>query len=196
VNTIEVWTDGSVKSYNKKTGGYGGWAYIHARRYGDKKEQEAKLREEFGSSEGVTSNQMELTAILKGLLALSPEDKENQIVVYSDSAYAVNAFQQNWIQKWENNYWHTKTGKLKNKDLWIPLIYIVRQIPDIKFVHVKGHNGTKYNEEVDQLAQGAAERLRLEKQPDFLEVKRRYNRVRARRRGPMLINKSKYRKED
>lgn len=139
---------------------------------------------------------MELTAVLKGLLALGAEDKEKEVIVYSDSAYMVNAFNLGWVEKWENNYYQTKSGKLANKDLWVPLIYIVRQFPNIKFVHVRGHNGNKYNEEADALAQGAAERLRLEKQPDYLEVKRKYNRVRARKKGPMLINKSMYRKKD
>jgi ribonuclease HI len=174
-----VYTDGSAKGYKKKTKGYGGWAYLHV-------VDGEVVHRESGSEEKATSNRMELTAILKSLLALGHEAHQSKVIVYSDSAYSVNAFRDNWVKKWEENGYQTKQGRLKNKDLWVPLIYVVKQFRDIEFIHVKGHKGNKYNEEADTMAQSEAEQLRLRVQPDFLEEKRRYNRLRARKTWAVL----------
>ena len=129
---------------------------------------------------------MELTAILKALLALGHKAHRKKVVVYSDSAYSVNAFRDNWVKKWEENGYQTKQGRLKNKDLWIPLIYAVKQFRDIEFIHVKGHNGNEYNEEADKMAQSEAEQLRLRIQPDFLDEQRKYKRLKARKTWAVL----------
>ena len=176
---IEIYTDGSAKGYKKKTKGYGGWAFVHV------KGNEVTLRVS-GSEEKTTSNRMELTAVLKGLLALGWEEQQSKVVVYSDSAYTVNAFRDNWIKKWEENGYQTKQGKLKNKDLWMPLITVVKQFSNIEFIHVKGHNGNKYNEEADKMAQYEAEQLRLQIQPDFYDEQRRIQRHKARKTWAVL----------
>ena len=200
MNFIEVYTDGSVKGYKKKTKGYGGWAYLHVACRGSENAEShdslpnasrdevdcEEVHRESGSQEKTTSNRMELTAILKSLLALGREAHKSKVIVYSDSAYSVNAFRDNWVGKWESNGYQTKQGKLKNKELWITLIQVVKQFSDIEFIHVKGHNGNKYNEEADKMAQAEAEKLQLEKQPDFFEEKRRYNRLRARKTWAVL----------
>ena len=50
-----------------------------------------------GGSKETTNNIMELTAILEALKALK---KECEVDLYSDSAYCVNAFNQDWIYGW------------------------------------------------------------------------------------------------
>lgn len=197
---IEVYTDGSAKGYKKKTKGYGGWAYLHVACRGSENAESRDslpnalrdevdcevVHQESGSEEKTTSNRMELTAILKSLLALGHEAHQSKVIVYSDSAYSVNAFRDNWVKKWEENGYQTKQGRLKNKDLWIPLIYVVKQFQDIEFIHVKGHKGNKYNEEADKMAQSEAEQLRLRIQPDFFDEQRKYKRMKARKTWAVL----------
>jgi ribonuclease HI len=199
LNRLEVFTDGSCKGFTQKSKKhlcYGGWAFLHV-------EPEADIVEyrSSGSEEKTTSNRMELIAVLRALLAINRIDVGREIVVYSDSAYTVNAFKLGWIEKWEGNNWRAKSGKVKNQDLWIPLVWLSRQFPNITFKHVKGHNGNKYNEEVDKLAQDAALALQIEAQPDFLETKKNERIQRNRRWArkdwkPVKLLPKRKRKED
>lgn len=49
-----------------------------------------------------TNNRMELFAAVQGFTALKQPCK---VTLYSDSAYLVNAFKQNWIASWQRNGW-------------------------------------------------------------------------------------------
>ena len=83
---VILYTDGACSG----NPGAGGWGAILM--YGD-----ARL-EMSGGAAYTTNNKMELTGVIEGLKRL----KEPCIVhVYSDSAYVVNAFLQNWIAGWD-----------------------------------------------------------------------------------------------
>ena len=56
-----------------------------------------------------TNNRMELMAILH-VMKLAAEDKENDYLVYSDSAYAINCLI-NWCPMWAKNNWTRKGNK-------------------------------------------------------------------------------------
>ena len=140
---VEIYTDGAC--FNNP--GPGGWAAVLLF---EEQHQEIK-----GGVHNTTNQQMELLAAIKGLEAI--EDKED-VIIYSDSAYLVNAFQQRWIDGWKAKGWKRSSGPLSNKFLWIWLDDL-RERCNIEFVKVKGHSGNKWNERCDQLAKEAAAEL-------------------------------------
>jgi len=92
---------------------------------------------------------MELLAVIKGLEALKKTGQE--VVVYSDSKYIVDAVEKRWVFGWVQKGF---AGK-KNKDLWLRFLTVYRQ-HRVRFVWVKGHAGHPENERCDQLAVQAA----------------------------------------
>ena len=86
-----------------------------------------------------TNNIAELTAILRGLQVL-PRDR--QVVVYSDSSYAIGLLSQNWKAK-------------ANQELVAALRQLLREFPAVHFVKVAGHAGVPENERCDELARAA-----------------------------------------
>ena len=101
-----------------------------------------------GAESTTTNNRMELMAVIKGLEALKEPCK---VEVYSDSAYVVNAFLQDWIKNWQNNGFKTSKGKVLNIDLWQKLIKISSS-HDISWHKVKGHADNEYNNRCDSVA--------------------------------------------
>ena len=140
---IVLYTDGACSG----NPGKGGWGAILF--YGDKK------KEISGGEKETTNNRMELTAVIKGLEAL----KEScNVEVYSDSAYVVNAFLQNWVGNWQNNAWKTSKGKVLNVDLWQRLIDLTNK-HNVSWHKVKGHADNAYNNRCDALARGEITKL-------------------------------------
>ena len=88
---------------------------------------------------------MELLAVIKGLEALKQPNQE--VVVYSDSKYVVDAVNKRWVFGWVQKGF---VGK-KNKDLWLRFLDVYRR-HRVRFVWVKGHAGHPENERCDQLA--------------------------------------------
>ena len=105
-----------------------------------------------GGQENTTNNIMELTAVIEGLKLL----KFPCIVhVYSDSAYVVNAFNQNWVNNWIKNNWKTSDKKdVKNKELWQELVALTKTHKVI-FHKVKGQADNEFNNRCDELARNA-----------------------------------------
>lgn len=134
---IELYTDGA-SSGNPGPGGYG-----TILRSGPHYKE---LSEGFRKT---TNNRMELLAVIKGLEALKKPNQD--VVVYSDSKYIVDAIEKRWVFNWQKKGF---AGK-KNKDLWIRFLNIYRQ-HNVRFVWVKGHAGHPENERCDQLAVQAA----------------------------------------
>lgn len=140
---VVLYTDGACSG----NPGKGGWGAILF--YGDKK------KEISGGEKETTNNRMELTAVIKGLEAL----KEScNVEVYSDSAYVVNAFLQNWVGNWQNNGWKTSKGKVLNVDLWQKLIDLTNK-HNVSWHKVKGHADNAYNNRCDALARGEITKL-------------------------------------
>lgn len=106
-----------------------------------------RKRELWGHALGTTNNEMELTAILQGLLA---RKLDVPTVIVSDSKYSISCIT-HWGDGWERFGWRTKTGnKVANE-------HLIRQIravltPSVSFKWVKGHVGHEYNERADVLA--------------------------------------------
>lgn len=140
---VVLYTDGACSG----NPGPGGWGAILMYNGAEK--------ELSGGENDTTNNRMELMAVIKGLETIkSPCEVE----IYSDSAYVVNAFLQNWIGNWENNGWKTSKGEVLNQDLWKRLLIQVER-HNISWHKVKGHADNEYNNRCDALARGEISKL-------------------------------------
>ena len=84
---------------------------------------------------------------------VSKKEKFSQ-KLYSDSAYLVNAFKQNWIDGWQRNGWKTAAKKpVENQDLWKWLLTVM-QPHQVTIIKVKGHADNPWNNRCDELATG------------------------------------------
>jgi ribonuclease HI len=101
-----------------------------------------------------TNNRMELLSVIAGLESL--KSGGNDVTIYSDSKYVVDAVEQKWLFGWEKKGFKGK----KNPDLWKRFLDVYPK-NNVKFIWVKGHAGNKYNERCDELAVEAAESDKL-----------------------------------
>ena len=138
---IIMYTDGACSG----NPGPGGWGTVLM--FGEHK------KEISGFMPDTTNNRMELFAAVQGFTALK---QPCAVTLYSDSAYLVNVFKQNWIDGWQRNGWKTASKKpVENQDLWKQLYDLLKE-NSVRFTWVKGHSGIRENELVDQLARDAA----------------------------------------
>lgn len=153
IKTLELWTDGSCKKNGQK-GAYGGWAAVVV-----DKDTNCQFRA-CGREEATTNNIMEMKAMINGLEVIKTQYGDNvKVVVYSDSAYILNCYNQRWYDTWIKNGWkNAKREKVKNKELWETLIPFFES-PLHDFQKVTGHAGVAMNEMVDTLAQCAADNM-------------------------------------
>ena len=105
---------------------------------------------------------MELLAAIKGLeIAKKIKDKNERVIVYSDSAYLVNCYLKEWYVNWMINGWISSTKKpVANQDLWQELIPYFEKF-GYSFSKVKGHTDNIYNNKCDEMAQRAAEDAKI-----------------------------------
>lgn len=141
---VVIYTDGACSG----NPGPGGWGTIL---------MAGGVSKEMSGGEALTTNnRMELMAVIEGLAALKrPCDVE----IYSDSAYVVNAFNQNWISNWQRNGWRNSAkAEVANVDLWKRLLDLT-SIHKVKFNKVKGHADNEFNNRCDRLAVEAASKF-------------------------------------
>lgn len=100
-----------------------------------------------------TNNICELTALIDGCQSvLEGLENDDVVLVFSDSAYCVNCYKQNWWKNWEKNGWkNSKKEPVANKELWQQFIPFFKDTR-FKFEKCKGHSGDEWNEYVDKLA--------------------------------------------
>lgn len=137
-DSITIYTDGSSRG-NPGPGGFG----VILMWKGHRKEMSAGYRL-------TTNNRMELMGVITALEALKKEGQ--QVSIYTDSQYIVNAVEKKWVFGW------VKTGfkEKKNKDLWLRFLELYKK-QTIRFVWVKGHANNPFNNRCDQLATQAAD---------------------------------------
>lgn len=137
---VRIYTDGACSG----NPGPGGWAAIILM---DEDNQEMS-----GYEEDTTNNRMELMGVVESLrFALSITDRK--IDIFTDSAYVVNAVNNRIIDRWARNDWlNRRQEDIKNKDLWIRLVDLLKKSPGIRILKVTGHSDNKYNDVVDGLA--------------------------------------------
>lgn len=141
---VELFTDGACSG----NPGPGGWAFIlrHA--------ASGKEMEQAGAERVTTNNQMELTAVIRGLEALK---KSCSVHLFTDSVYVGKGMSE-WMLAWKRNGWRRREGKtmkpVKNEELWRRLDELLQE-HRVKFTHVRGHSGHPENERCDELAVAA-----------------------------------------
>lgn len=140
---VIIYTDGAC-SGNPGPGGYGA-----VLRYGSHE------KEISGGERQTTNQRMELQA---AIAALEHLNEPCHVLLHSDSAYLVNAFNQNWFGKWQLNGWlNSKKQPVENRDLWEKLLALSGK-HQIEWVKVKGHTDDELNNRCDQLARDAVPR--------------------------------------
>lgn len=101
--------------------------------------------------DNTTNNEQEMKAILyaacQGVLA------KEDVLIYSDSAYAINTFS-NWMYNWERNGWIKGDGRVPENLEVVQAFFEVSKMIEVIFVKVKGHSKNPFNELADNLATG------------------------------------------
>jgi ribonuclease HI len=102
----------------------------------------------------VTNNEMEIKAILYVMLVHGSPNNFHPPIVYSDSAYCVNMFN-DWIFNWARKGW-VKSDKKPPENLELVQAYydLYQKGHRIDLRKIKGHNNNRGNELADQLATG------------------------------------------
>ena len=143
---ITLYTDGAC-SGNPGIGGFGAILQYAGR--------EKVLS---GGDVETTNNRMELMAVIVGLEALK---EPCEVDIYSDSAYVVNAFLQDWITSWIMKGWRTAGKKeVLNIELWKRLLSAM-QNHKIEWHKVKGHADNELNNRCDEIARGEIEKIKM-----------------------------------
>lgn len=139
--TREYYTDGSCLS-NPGSGGYGVALFSNGK-------FDYKF---YGKNDSTTNNRMELTAIIEALKDIKRFYKNENCIIYTDSAYCCNMLNA-WIYKWAEREWvNEKDEPIKNPDLVKEAFELVRRLPNVDIVKVKGHDTDIRNELVDAIA--------------------------------------------
>lgn len=152
---IKIYTDGACSN----NPGPGGWGVVLT---GTK-----DIKVLSGFMPNTTNNRMELRAVIEAMRhILSNKDDFDDVEIYSDSAYVVNAVNNNWVLSWKKNNWRTSKGSsVKNRKMWEVYIGYEKSLRDAgikcKLIKVKGHNGDTYNEYVDGVARNEVNKARL-----------------------------------
>ena len=134
---VIIYTDGACSG----NPGPGGWAAVISAM--------GVSKEISGGEALTTNNRMELTAVIKALEALN---RPCVVKVHSDSAYIVNAFEQDWISGWISKGWRNSAkAEVANKDLWQRLVELTAK-HKVQFIKVKGHSDNEMNNRCDKLA--------------------------------------------
>ena len=148
MGTVKLFSDGAARGNPDGPGGYG-----TILQYTDA----AGVLHEKTMSQGyvkTTNNRMELMGCITGFEALN---RPCRVEVYSDSRYLVDAFNEGWIESWQQHNWvRGKSGPVKNIDLWKRLLKAIER-HEVTWIWVRGHNGHPENERCDALATGAAD---------------------------------------
>ncbi len=138
---ILIYTDGAC-SGNPGPGGYGTVIVL----------PHGEVIELGGGARSTTNNQMEMTAVLKGLESLHKVD--GPLWVLTDSTYVIRGLTQ-WIFGWKKRGWKTADGKdVSNQSLWMDLdkeFQKRKKLGKVEFKYVPGHAGVPGNERCDQI---------------------------------------------
>jgi len=120
---IIAYTDGSCNPKTQE----GGWGAVIL-----KENQQIDL---FGIKNNTTNNRMELTGVV---VVLKYFKEHNDFHFFTDSKYVIGCATNEYKIKINTDLWKKYKKYSKNKN--------------IKFTWVRGHNGDKYNEQADVLA--------------------------------------------
>lgn len=154
-NIIKIYTDGACSG----NPGPGGWSCVV---YDD---DCRIITDAYTGSEGAymeghliqrkdtTNNRMEIMGLLKALDLAVNKYNDYCCIIYCDSAYCVNMFNE-WIKTWAANNWiNSSKQEVKNLDLVKKLYeYTKIDFPNFSVYKIDGHNNHIGNELADAYA--------------------------------------------
>ncbi|EFG33042.1 ribonuclease HI [Parascardovia denticolens DSM 10105 = JCM 12538] len=154
-NQVIVSTDGSALA---NPNGAMGWGWAEHVPAGRKPIASTGQDCDCGGASNGTNQIGELSAVLQ---ALRTHRGSYPLLIETDSQYAINCSTK-WIHGWKKNGWkNSKKEPVKNSDLIKAIDGEIRsRAGKVSFTWVKGHAGDFYNEKVDDLARGFAEKCR------------------------------------
>jgi ribonuclease HI len=139
-----------------------------------------------------TSQKAELAAILVALR----ENKKSKLKIRTDSTSAIQGIL-NLSRDWEDKGWH----RVENADLYKAILSELRQRSSTcSLKWVKGHNGTKGNEQADKLAeQGLESTIEFNEKdlifnPNYLEDGARLSKITMKTAYEMIIDRKENKK--
>lgn len=100
-----------------------------------------------------TNNREELKALIHAFDKTQTMFKDEQCIIYTDSAYCANMFN-DWIHEWAKSSWkNSKKQTVENLDLVQQLYEFAKlEFPNFELCKVRGHVGIVGNELADALA--------------------------------------------
>jgi ribonuclease HI len=129
-----IYTDGSCIDK------VGGWSWVWVKK--------SVVLENKGRVPGESTNQIaELYAIWKSVTECS----SSNIDIYTDSQYCIGCLT-TWWKNWQRNGWRNSKGEAVANQELIQAILSALLSKDVRFYHVRGHRGNRYNELCDRLA--------------------------------------------
>ena len=123
---IEIYTDGAYSSSRNQ----GGWSFVVVK-------DGVKVSSGYNTMFNTTNNRMEIQGAIEAIKHMKDQHIAD-FTIYSDSMYLIGTMTLNWKRK-------------KNLDLWVIMDELITGM-NITWLHVKGHEGNKYNEMCDTLA--------------------------------------------
>jgi len=144
---FDVFTDGSFDPMSMT----GGWAFAVYR-------GSAHVFAAFGGEARTANNAMEVLAILKACEWLADNSSGEEVVIHTDSTYALNGCIR-WRHIWRSNNWRKRTpnGRGRSRPVpdsvyWQAIDVLLNKSPNIKIEWCKAHVGVEGNEVADRLA--------------------------------------------
>lgn len=162
--TITVSTDGSALA---NPNGPMGWAWAdHEHPQTPNSEHQHTSDSNAGGATNGTNQIGELCAVLE---ALRTHPGNEELVIETDSQYAINCSTK-WVHGWKKNGWkNSKKEPVKNAELIKAIdAELSKRSGKVRFVWVKGHAGNAGNEKVDELARGYATSCRNHTKEGYL----------------------------
>lgn len=152
---IHIYTDGACSG----NPGIGGWSCI---RYEEDTNtiydaftggEETYMNGHLIQKKETTNNRMELKGLLQALELATTKYKNDKVIIYSDSSYCVNTFNE-WIKTWAANNWiNSSKQEVKNLDLIKQLYkYTLINFPNFVVYKINGHYDILGNELADAYA--------------------------------------------
>ena len=143
---ILQFSDGAAKG----NPGPGGWGTVIAT-------PDGQVVERGGGAALTTNNQMEMLAVIEGLIFL--RRTSGDLMVFSDSAYVLRGIS-SWIYGWLRRGFINAQGEpVANTDLWRQLWELVterKKLGPLSWHYLRGHSGIPGNERVDVIASAFA----------------------------------------
>lgn len=127
--SLTIYTDGSCLRNPGGAGGYGAAILEHGE----------KIKELWGHHPSTTNNRMEIMGVVAALEWLS---EPCVLTIYSDSQYVINTMAKGWKKRMNLDLWERMDAACAGHE--------------IRWKWVRGHNGNRWNEYADMLADYSA----------------------------------------